>query len=32
MYFGMKFAYDQGYSLGSSAVEALVGPWSKGSP
>lgn len=22
----MKFAYDQGYSLGSSAVEALVGP------
>ena len=29
MYFGMKFAYDQGYSLGSSAVEALVGPESE---
>ena len=28
MYFGMKFAYDQGYSLGGSAVEALVGPQS----
>lgn len=26
MYFGMKYAYDQGYSLGGSAVEALVGP------
>ena len=26
MYFGMKFAYDQGYTLGGSAVEALVGP------
>ncbi|KXB62823.1 MULTISPECIES: PTS system mannose/fructose/sorbose family transporter subunit IID [Olsenella] len=28
MYFGMKFAYNQGYSLGGSAVEALVGPQS----
>ena len=28
MYFGMKFAFDQGYSLGGSAVEALVGPQS----
>ncbi len=28
MYFGMKYAYDQGYSLGGSAVEALVGPQS----
>lgn len=26
MWFGMKFAYDQGYSLGSRAVETLVGP------
>lgn len=26
MYFGMKYAYDQGYTLGGSAVEALVGP------
>ncbi len=26
MYFGMKFAYDQGYSMGGAAVEALVGP------
>lgn len=26
MWFGMKFAYDQGYSLGSKAVETLVGP------
>ena len=26
MYFGMKFAFDQGYELGGSAVEALVGP------
>ncbi|WP_282710549.1 PTS system mannose/fructose/sorbose family transporter subunit IID [Lancefieldella sp. Marseille-Q7238] len=25
MYFGMKYAYNRGYSLGSSAVEALVG-------
>ena len=24
MYFGMKFAFDQGYELGGSAVEALV--------
>ncbi len=30
MYFGMKFAYDCGYSLGSSAVEALVNPESGG--
>ena len=29
MYFGMKFAYNQGYGLGSSAVEALVGPQSE---
>ena len=28
MYFGMKFAFDQGYELGGSAVEALVGPQS----
>ena len=28
MYFGMKFAFDQGYTLGGSAVEALVGPQS----
>ena len=26
MYFGMKVAYDRGYSLGGDAVEALVGP------
>lgn len=26
MYFGMRYAYQQGYSLGASAVEALVGP------
>ncbi|MFZ2756039.1 MAG: PTS system mannose/fructose/sorbose family transporter subunit IID [Atopobiaceae bacterium] len=26
MYFGMKYAFDQGYKLGGSAVEALVGP------
>lgn len=26
MYFGMKFAYEQGYTLGGNAVEALVGP------
>ncbi len=26
MYFGMKYAYDQGYTLGGNAVEALVGP------
>ena len=28
MYFGMKYAYNQGYKLGGSAVEALVGPQS----
>ena len=28
MYFGMKFAFGQGYELGGSAVEALVGPQS----
>jgi len=28
MYFGMRFAFDQGYELGGSAVEALVGPQS----
>ena len=28
MYFGMKFAFAQGYELGGSAVEALVGPQS----
>ena len=28
MYFGMKFAFNQGYELGGSAVEALVGPQS----
>jgi len=26
MFFGMRFAYDKGYELGGSAVEALVGP------
>lgn len=26
MYFGMRFAYKQGYELGGKAVEALVGP------
>ena len=26
MYFGMRYAFDQGYKLGGSAVEALVGP------
>jgi mannose/fructose/N-acetylgalactosamine-specific phosphotransferase system component IID len=26
MIFGMRFAYNQGYSLGGKAVEALVGP------
>ncbi|MEE8704196.1 MAG: PTS system mannose/fructose/sorbose family transporter subunit IID [Olsenella sp.] len=28
MYFGMKYAFDQGYSMGGAAVEALVGPQS----
>ena len=28
MYFGMKFAFDSGYSMGGAAVEALVGPQS----
>lgn len=28
MYFGMRAAYDKGYELGGSAVEALVGPQS----
>ena len=26
MWFGMRFAYDQGYKLGGAAVESLVGP------
>lgn len=26
MYFGMRYAYNQGYALGGKAVEALVGP------
>ncbi|WP_058270668.1 PTS system mannose/fructose/sorbose family transporter subunit IID [Olsenella massiliensis] len=29
MYFGMKLAYDRGYELGGSAVQALVGPESQ---
>lgn len=29
MFFGMKFAYNQGYELGGKAVEALVGPKAK---
>ena len=28
MYFGMKYAYNQGYTMGGAAVEALVGPQS----
>ena len=29
MYFGMKLAYNRGYELGGSAVQALVGPESQ---
>lgn len=29
MYFGMKFAYNRGYEMGGTAVQALVGPESQ---